>query len=149
VSTRAARVAGEIGRECLAVRLRLLGRAITRLYDGALREHGITVAQLNLLVSIANMQPVACGRLAQALSMEISTLSRGAHLLEADGWIEVARAEHGNGRVLSLTSAGADKLVELRPAWRAAQSEAEALLGSSAVNSITELVDGMLGASPA
>jgi hypothetical protein len=34
---RGARVASEIGRDCLAVRVRLLNRAITRIYDAALR----------------------------------------------------------------------------------------------------------------
>lgn len=138
-----ARVAAEVGRDCLAVRVRLLGRAVTRLYDMALRPYGVTVAQLNLLSSIGSMQPVASGRLADVLSMEISTLSRNARLLEADGLIEVAHATRGNGRVLSLTDAGSEKLVELRPAWLAAQREARELMGPEASSSITELVDSM------
>jgi DNA-binding MarR family transcriptional regulator len=136
-------VASEIGRECLAVRVRLLNRAITRIYDAALRAHGITVAQLNLLSSIANMQPVASGRLADLLSMEISTLSRNARLMQADGWITIARAERGNGRVLNLTEAGGEKLLELQPAWRAAQLEARELMGPEATDSIKQLVDAM------
>lgn len=136
-------MAREIGRECLAVRVRLLNRTITRLYDTALRPHGITVAQLNLLSSIANMQPVASGRLADVLSMEISTLSRNARLMETDGWITIARAARGNGRVLSLTEAGGEKLLELQPAWRTAQREARELLGPGTASSITKLVDAM------
>jgi DNA-binding MarR family transcriptional regulator len=140
---RGALVAREIGNDCLAVRVRLLNRAITRVYDAALRAHGLTIAQLNLLASIANRQPAAAGALARLLSMEISTLSRNARLLEADGLIRVERAEHGNGRILTLTHAGAEKLAELRPAWRTAQHRAQQLLGDDAAESITRLVDRM------
>ncbi|HEV3033331.1 MAG TPA: MarR family transcriptional regulator [Solirubrobacteraceae bacterium] len=140
---RGAQAAQEIGRDCLAVRVRLLGRAVTRIYDAALRPHGLTIAQLNLLTSIATRQPVAAGQVAELLSMEISTLSRNARLLEDDGLILIERARHGNGRVLSLTGAGADKLAELRPAWRAAQRQAQELLGDEAAGSIRRLVDRM------
>jgi DNA-binding MarR family transcriptional regulator len=140
---RAARIAQEIGGDCLAVRVRLLNRAVTRVYDAALRPHGLTIAQLNLLTSIANWQPVTAGRIAGLLSMEISTLSRNAQLLAADGLIRIERAEHGNGRVLALTDAGADKLAELLPAWRAAQRQAGELVGADAAGSIKRLVDGM------
>src|SRR6478752_4550427 len=124
---RGARIASEIGRDCLAVRLRLLNRAVTRIYDDALRPHRLTIAQLNLLTSIANQQPAAAGDVAQLLSMEISTLSRNARLLRDEGLIQIEHAEHGNGRILSLTDAGAEKLAELRPAWRTAQQQAQEL----------------------
>jgi DNA-binding MarR family transcriptional regulator len=140
---RGARVADEIGRDCLAVRVRLLNRAITRIYDAALRPHALTIAQLNLLTSIANRQPAPAGEVAQLLSMEISTLSRNARLLQDEGLIQIEHAEHGNGRMLTLTDAGAEKLAELRPAWRAAQQQAQELLGDDAARSIKLLVDGM------
>ena len=140
---RTAQVAREIGHDCLAVRVRLLNRAVTRIYDTALRPHGLTIAQLNLLASIANRQPAPAGELARLLSMEISTLSRNARLLEADGLIQIERAEHGNGRILTLTDAGAKKLAKLRPAWHTAQGRAQALLGDDAAESIRQLVDGM------
>jgi DNA-binding MarR family transcriptional regulator len=139
------RIAPEIGRDCLAVRVRLLNRCITRLYDAALRPHGLTIAQLNLLTSIANTQPVRSGKLADALSMEVSTLSRNLRLMEREGWIEVLRAERGNGRVLTLTHAGAAKLHELEPAWRAAQQQARELLGDAATSSIKDRADELLG----
>ena len=85
--------------------------------------------------------------------MEISTLSRNARLLAEEGLIGIEHAKHGNGRVLSLTAAGGERLVELRPAWRAAQDEAQAMLGDDAAGSIKRLVDRMfieqLTAAPA
>jgi DNA-binding MarR family transcriptional regulator len=138
------RVAMEVGRDCLAVRVRLLNRRITRLYDAALRPHGLTIAQLNLLTSIANTQPVRSGKLADALSMEISTLSRNVRLMEREGWIEVLHAQRGNGRVLTLADAGARKLDELEPAWKAAQLQARELLGDDTAASIKGRADELL-----
>ncbi len=140
---RGARVASEIGRDCLAVRVRLLNRAITRIYDAALRPCGLTIAQLNLLTSIANRQPVPAGEIAQLLSMEISTLSRNARLLQDEGLVQIDHAEHGNGRMLTLTDAGVERLAELLPAWRTAQRQAQELLGDDAARSIKQLVDRM------
>ena len=119
----------------------MLNRAITRTYDDALRPHGTTTGQLNVLTSIATRQPVPAGELARLLSMEISTLSRNAHLLQQDGLIQIEQAERGNGRVLSLTDAGAEKLAKLRPAWRDAQRHAHELLGNAASEAIKQLVD--------
>jgi DNA-binding MarR family transcriptional regulator len=124
--------------------VRLLNRAVTRIYDDALRPYGVTVAQLNLLSSIAGLQPVAAGKLADLLSMKISTLSRNMHLMEDSGLIEIAPAERGNGRVISLTKAGSRKLEELLPAWRSAQQQAAELMGPEASKAVSRLADGLL-----
>jgi len=134
-------LAHEIGRECLGMRLRLLNRSITRLYDAALRPYGVTIAQLNLLASIANLQPVPSGKLADLLSLEISTLSRNARVMESDGWLQIGLADRGNGRILSLTPAGERKLAELGPAWREAQQQAMDAVGADAAGSIRGAAD--------
>lgn len=136
--------AEEIGQDCLAARVRLVNRAISRLYDTALRPHDVTVAQLNLLSAVAQLQPVPAGKLADLLSLQISTLSRNTHLMEEAGLLEVAPAERGNGRVISLTRAGARKFEELLPAWRSAQAEAAELMGPDARKAVKGLADGLL-----
>lgn len=44
-----------ISRECIAVRLRMIDRAVSRVYDRALRPFGITVSQLNILVAVSEL----------------------------------------------------------------------------------------------
>jgi DNA-binding MarR family transcriptional regulator len=132
-----------MSRDCLAVRLRVLGRAVTRIYDAELRPHGLTISQLNVLLTVAHFQPVAAGQVAEALSMDISTLSRNAQLLRQAGLLDVRRAERGNGRVLQLTSAGAAKLGDVRPAWGSAQRQARALLGPDAASAIAGAAEGL------
>lgn len=136
--------AEEIGRDCLAGRVRLLNRAVSRLYDTALRPYDVTVAQLNLLAAVGELEPVPAGKLADLLSLQISTLSRNMHLMEEMGLVEIAAAERGNGRVISLTRRGARKLEELLPVWRTAQGEAAELMGSEATKALKDLADGLL-----
>jgi hypothetical protein len=80
------------------------------------------------------------GKATRLLSTEISTLSRNARLLQQDGPIRIARSHCGNGDLRSLTDAGAEKLAELRPAWRAAQRHAYELRGNEASKAIKWLV---------
>lgn len=129
--------------ECLAVRVRLLSRRLSRIYDAALRPLAITVAQLNALSVIEVMGSAPAGRVADLLAMEISTLSRNAHIMESQGWITVERAERGNGRILRLTPAGLQKLREAKPAWDAAQLQARELLGDEGALELKRLGDGV------
>jgi DNA-binding MarR family transcriptional regulator len=136
--------AEEIARDCLAARVRLLNRTISRVYETALRPYDVTVSQLNLLSAVGQLEPVPAGKLADLLSLQISTLSRNMHLMEEAGLIDIAPAERGNGRVISLTRAGARKLEEALPAWRAAQAEAAELIGPDARTLLKRLADGFL-----
>lgn len=116
--------------ECLAVRVRLLNRRLSRIYDGALRPVGLTVAQLNLLSLLEVVNSAPSGRIAELLAMEISTLSRNAQIMKNEGWISIEPATRGNGRILTLTDAGAQQLLAARPAWEDAQAQARVLLGN-------------------
>ena len=106
---------------CLAVRTRMLARRVTSLYDGALRPHGITVAQLGLLVGIDRQPGIAAADLGRAFELEKSTLSRNLARMVGAGWIEPEE--------LRLTAAGRALVGRAFPAWRKAQARAEALLG--------------------
>jgi len=119
----------------------MLSRTITRVYDAALRPHGLTISQLGILSVLDNLQPAPSNKVAAYLSMEISTLSRNARLMESEGWITIEPSERGNGRVLSLTADGASRLAQATPAWAQAQAEASALLGAEDAGAITRLVD--------
>jgi DNA-binding MarR family transcriptional regulator len=132
-----------MAKECLAVRVRLLSRRLSRIYDGALRPLGLTIAQLNLLSVIEVIESAPAGRVADLLAMEISTLSRNARIMERDGWITIERAERGNGRILRITSAGLQKLREAKPAWDAAQVQARELLGDEGAQELKRLGDGV------
>ena len=125
-----------IARECIAVRTRVLSRAISQLYDEALRPLGIKVSQLNVLIVVAKLEPASPGEVAGRLNMEKSTLSRNVERMRTRGWIEVSEAPAGRGQVLVVGQAGRRLIEDAWPHWRQAQQRAEALLGVDGLRSV-------------
>jgi DNA-binding MarR family transcriptional regulator len=141
-----------IAGECLGGRMRILNRAVTALYDEALRPHGLRVGQMTLLAAVAQTGTEKPANLCRILSMEKSTLSRDVELMKRNGWLEV---DEGSGdrraRPLKVTSEGMAILESVVPAWRRAQERAAELLGAEASAAVRRAVDGIwkdAGASP-
>src|ERR1051326_2766878 len=82
-----------IARSCIAVRLRLLNRVVTNLYDDALRPLGLKVSQLNILVVTARLGLARPAQVCEILQLDASTLSRNVKPLQAHGWLEVVPDE--------------------------------------------------------
>ncbi len=125
-----------IAGECLAVRTRLLNRTITGIYDDALRPHGVTVGQLNVLVLVAKRGPLLAGEVAKRLNMEKSTVSRNVRLMRDHGWLNVGAAGSSRGRQVTLTEKGEALVQASLPAWQEAQTRAKAVLGQRGAASI-------------
>ena len=128
-------LARRIASECLAMRLRRLQRVVGGMYDDALRPHGLTTAQLNLLVAIECLPEATPGAVCALLELEKSSLSRNLDRLVEHGW--VARAPvapgtpgaDGRSQHLRLRRAGRLLLQRAYPAWSEAQRLAAQRLG--------------------
>jgi DNA-binding MarR family transcriptional regulator len=140
-------VVEEIARECLAVRLRRLNRMITRIYDSALRPHGVKVSQLNVLVVAGKKGTVRPAEVAEILEIEVSTLSRNLERMRARGWLVEVAEPDARTRPFKLTAKGRKMLNDLAPAWEAAQREAAELIGRDGVRWLHR-VSGLSGAHP-
>ncbi|MGW2459933.1 MarR family winged helix-turn-helix transcriptional regulator [Streptomyces sp. NPDC004457] len=137
----------EIVDGCLAVRIRLIGRALTGLYDGALAGHGLTIAQVNLLAALGKAGPCRPSRLGEVLQLERSTVSRNLTLLLKHGWIEALSSDAKGIREVALTPAGKAKVESVLPEWRKAQRDAAELLGTTGVDAVQAIASG-LGYAP-
>jgi len=133
----------EMVRDCLAVRVRLIGRAVTALYDSALSRHGLTIAQVNLLAALGVVGPCAPSYLGEGLRLERSTVSRNLSLLRKQGWIVAVSSDAKGAREVVLTPAGRDKVAEVMPAWRRAQQQAAELLSAPGVDAVRSIADSM------
>ena len=133
-----------IAAECLAVRVRALNRAVTALYDDALRPHGLRVGQLNLLVAVARMGTARPGDLCRALCMDKSTLSRDVEVMRRNGWLEVEDAG-GRSRPLRLSPEGQALLERVAPAWRQAQAQARTLIGDDGAEALLQIARRLQG----
>jgi DNA-binding MarR family transcriptional regulator len=128
--------AAQVAHECIAVRLRMLTRAVTKLYNNVLRSYGLTVSQMNILVAVAGIGPVNQQGICQALCLDKSTLSRDLSRMRAQGWIADTDSEDGRVTMLAATPLGRRLLKKAFPAWQQAQQQARALLGRKEIASI-------------
>ena len=139
-----------IARTCIALRLRLLNRGVTNLYDDALRPLGLKVSQLNLLVVTAKLGLAQPTKVCDLLQLDTSTLSRNVKPLEAHGWLEVVPEEDARAQPFRLTAQGERLIEKAVPAWEQAQQQAGELLGEDGVALLTRTASklGMPQANP-
>ena len=129
-----------VGRECIANKVRLVNRAVTAVYDNALRPHGLKVSQMSVLVTISRAGRASPGAVAGMLHMEKSTLSRNVDRMRARGWIEAAPGKDGRALELRVTARGRRLLREVHSAWSSAQRRVGDILGDEGVRGITRAV---------
>ena len=141
----AAGIGRMIASECLSVRIRRLGRVITRIYDNALAPHGVRIAQLNLLAALAASGGMRAVDLARLLELEKSTLSRDLKRMENLGWVRSARPSMDGGRLVTLTPAGSRLLLEVREAWEQAQAAAQEEVGRRTFAQLRKVLPSPLG----
>jgi DNA-binding MarR family transcriptional regulator len=122
-----------IARDCVAVRLRMLNRVVTNLYDEALRPLGLKVSQLNLLVVTAKLGVAHPAEVCDLLQLDTSTLSRNAERMRAKRWLEVVPGEDARTQPFRLTAQGRRLLERAIPAWEEAQRQAAEILGDEGI----------------
>jgi DNA-binding MarR family transcriptional regulator len=146
--------------ECLCFRVRRVSRALTRLYDEALRPLGIHATQLTLLNAIAmgTERAIARGaesgalmsRLADVLAMDATTLSRGLKRLETDGLVDVGRMPTDRRvRLVRLTPDGRRLLEAALPRWSEAHARVVGALGAELAADLSRGFDAAVAATAA
>lgn len=126
-------IAEEVSQDCLAARVRKINRAITNIYDDALRPLGMKVSQMNILVAAERLGKARPGEIGRILDLEASTLSRNLERMRRRRWIEALEDESdARSQPFQLTAEGKRLLTDAYPAWRLAQERATALLGEEA-----------------
>jgi DNA-binding MarR family transcriptional regulator len=128
----------KIAGECVAVRLRMLNRVITNIYDDALRRLDLKVSQMNILVAAAKMGTARPLEVCQYLHLDVSTLSRNVERMKARGWLEVVPDEDGRSQPFQLTPRGRTLLEKAVPAWSEAQQQVTRVLGDGFVHQLKQ-----------
>ena len=129
-----------IAGECIAVRMRMLNRAVTNIYDNALRPLGVRISQMNILVAAGRMDIARPAEIAEQLHLDVSTLSRNIERMKGRGWLEVIPVEDGRAQPFRLTAQGRRLLEKAAPAWKEAQKQAKDILGDGVVDQLGEAI---------
>lgn len=134
--------------ECLCFRVRRVSRALTRLYDEALRPLEIQATQLTLLNAIAGADGAPMSRLADTLAMDPTTLSRNLRPLKEAGLVRLGRSDDdGRVRLVLLTEEGARAVEEALPLWEQAHERVVAVLGPELAGALREQFDAAVAAA--
>lgn len=135
---------GSLG--CACADLRRATRAVTQLYDAALRPEGLRTTQFTLLQVLARAGAVTQGTLADILATNSTTLSRTLRPLEAARWIRSFSGGDRRERYLELTPAGQRVLARATPAWEAVQRRLRERLGERRWRALEELTTSAVAA---
>lgn len=117
---------------CLCMHLQRAARATARLFDEALRPHGLTSGQFSILMSLNRPEPPTVGSVANLLAMDRTTLTANIKPLVRRGLMEVEVDESDRrSRRLKLTEAGRKLLANAFPVWKETHEEVDARLAPS------------------
>ena len=136
--------------DCLCFRARRVSRALTRMYDEALRPLGIQATQLTLLNAVAMCGPggATMSRLADILAMDGTTLSRNLRPLEKAELVRIARLETDRRvRLARLTEEGERRVADALPLWSEAHERVVAALGPDAAVELRDRFDRAVAAT--
>jgi len=132
---------------CACATIRRASRAVTQLYDGWLRAHGIEGPQFALLALLDRLGPCSQATMGRRFDLDKTTLSRNLKLLKQRRWIAFAAGSDARERRVKLTAIGKRRLAAARPAWRSAQDELRAALGGRGWNATLQAIDSMTRAA--
>jgi DNA-binding MarR family transcriptional regulator len=148
MTDRTSKQVDRIAANCIAVRLRLLNRVVTNLYDEALRPLGLKVSQMNLLVVAAKLGVARPAQVSELLHLDVSTLSRNVDRMMARGWLEAVPEEDARTQPFRLTDQGRRLLEQAIPAWEKAQEQAADILGEDGVALISKTASALRSKPP-
>lgn len=130
---------------CACASLRRAARAVSQLYDEALRPTGLRITQFTLLQFLARTgEPITQGMLGDRLALDSTTLSRTLTPLQRAGWIRSRRATDGRERHLTLAAAGRRILERATPAWERAQRRLHRGLGPADWTALQRLLTSVV-----
>lgn len=137
-----------VRQSCLAMVLRQATRALTQRYDAALSGAGIRSTQFNLLVAVAQAPSVPMSRLAKAVVMDRTTLTRNLAPLVRRGLVTESEANDKRVRSYALTARGRQVLVRALPDWKAAQARALNMLAEGDAEQLRRILRIIVAAAP-
>jgi DNA-binding MarR family transcriptional regulator len=124
----------EPAQECMCFHIRKSARAITQLYEDALRPTGLRATQFTLLVATRVMGTATISDLAKGLVMDRTTLTRNLKPLDKQGFIRILPGkEDRREREVTLTLGGQEILSEALPLWKTVQENVIEALGQGRV----------------
>jgi DNA-binding MarR family transcriptional regulator len=130
---------------CMCGNFRRTSRALTQLYEEAIRPLGLRATQLTILQALSRAGEVSQGQLGEMLAMDSTSLTRTLAIMRRQGWIAERRGEDRRERWLRLSKGGEAQLRRVLPVWEKVQSRLRRQLGEQAWNNLLQLTYEVTG----
>jgi len=124
---------------------RRTSRALTQLYEEALRPLGLRATQLTILQVLSRAGELSQGHLGNMLAMDSTSLTRTLAIMSRQGWITERRGEDRRERWLRLARGGETQLRRALPVWEKVQSRLRRKLGEQAWKNLLQLTHQITG----
>jgi DNA-binding MarR family transcriptional regulator len=124
---------------CMCGNFRRTSRALTQLYEQALRPLGLRATQFTILQVLSRAGEVSQGQLREMLAMDSTSLTRTLGIMRRQRWITERRGKDRRERWLRLSNAGEWQLKRVQPVWGKVQSRLHRQLGDIAWNNLLQL----------
>lgn len=124
---------------CMCGSFRRTARALTQLYEKALRPLGLRATQMTILQALSRTGEVLQGRLGEMLAMDSTSLTRTIAIMKRQGWIAERKGEDRRERWLRMSAAGEQKLKRAEAVWEKAQARLRDELGEKNWSGLLEL----------
>ncbi len=118
---------------------RRTSRALTQLYENALRPLGLRATQFTILQALSLAGEVTQSQLGEILAIDSTTLTRTLQIMVRQGWIAERRGEDRRERRLRLAKAGQTQFQRALPAWEKVQSRLRRRLGEQAWKNLLDI----------
>jgi DNA-binding MarR family transcriptional regulator len=124
---------------CMCGNFRRTSRALTQLYESALRPVGLRATQFTILQALTLAGEVTQSQLGEILVMDSTTLSRTLQIMARESWIAERRGEDRRERWLRLAKAGEAQFKRALPAWENIQSRLRRQVGEQGWKNLLEI----------
>jgi DNA-binding MarR family transcriptional regulator len=130
---------------CVCATLRRTTRAVTQLYDQALRPLGLRATQFTILQVMERTGEITQGRIGELLVADTTTLTRNLQIMRRNGWIAERRGDDRRERWLRLAKPGRALLARATPTWERKQSHLAGTLGEGSWRALFKLTGELTG----
>ena len=131
---------------CMCASFRRASRALTQIYEDALRPVGLRATQFTVLQTLSLAGEITQGQLGQILAMDSTTLTRTLTIMGRHCWIAKRRGEDRREWRMRLSKAGKTQFKQAFPYWEKAQTRLRRLLGDELSDNLMKLTQKVTNA---
>ena len=130
---------------CICLGVRRAARAVTRVYEEALKSSDLKATQFSLLSYLAQSGAASFPEITSYLSLDQSTLTRNLRPLERRGLVAVRPGPDRRTRTITLTAKGRRLYDQVLPLWERVQGAVVEQLGRSGWGDLRGALDRLVG----